>query len=219
MNRELLIIVLLSIAISAGVVGGMYYLYMQDLQSNSRTEIDAQQKNTARTQSQKPASGQTKWNKPQPRTHTSDTPMKCTQLDGSVFYTNLPRCEDADLNNRISHVDPVKPVPRVTLEQKPKRRVTRQPSSYADRGLILVDRSPSSFRQPCKFPIGMAQKIEKKSLKLKDDPKDSVWRSSYCRWVCEAEREQCGRTDRYLLYAGMCSAHRYQSLRDCDDVY
>jgi len=69
------------------------------------------------------------------------------------------------------------------------------------------------------YPFGMAQKIEKKSLRLKDDPKTSVWKDSFCRWVCEAEREHCGDMDKYVLNAGMCNKHKYQSITDCEDVY
>lgn len=197
----------------------MYYWFVQDLKSKANSGVGSQPKKTVLAQPQNATSGQTKLNKQLPGNRASATPKKCTQPDGSVFYTNAPRCQDANLNNRISHSDPVKPVPRVALNEIPQSRPKKQSSSYSDQGLILVDQHPSSFKQACKFPIGMAQKIEKKSLRLKDDPKTSVWKDSFCRWVCEADREQCGSMNQYLLNAKMCNKHQYQSLKDCDDVY
>ena len=153
-------------------VGGAHYLYLQDLKKVP-DEVTVKPPSDIGT-------GKSYLPTTQPAIGRTDTPIECKKSDGTVFYTNATRCEDADLNNRISIADPVKPVPRVRVTSKQKS--SSQKSGSNRQSLKSI---PRSMTNACSFPIGMARRIEKKSLRLKDPPEESLWKGSYCRWVCE----------------------------------
>jgi len=81
-------------------------------------------------------------------------------------------------------LNPVKPVPRVKAKKKnnnTKKRRTAQASATRNSNLKSI---PQEMTVACSFPIGMARKIETRSLSLKSDPEERIWKGSYCRWVC-----------------------------------
>jgi hypothetical protein len=204
MRKDSLIIFSVSIVLTLGIVGGAHYLYLQNQKwIPGPTTIH-----------QSPAVGTTqpKRSVVPPAKRRTSTPIKCTKPDGSVFWTNAARCEDADLNNRLSFADPVKPVPRVKLNST-KTSKSRTPESNSKR----LKSIPRNMKQECKFPVGKAQEIEKDSLRLKDNPAESIWKDSYCRWVCEARMDGCENIEEYLGLTYLCPRRSYSDSRDCDD--
>lgn len=207
MKKDSLFIFSISIVLSLSIVGGAYYLNLQKQQSSPKTGvtetpllIDAGQ-----------ATGRTGV----PATQRTATPIKCTQPDGSVFWTNAARCAGADLENRLSFADPVKPVPRVRLSDSKNEKSdsgSTRTSSSARKKLKPI---PRELTIACSFPIGMAQKIETRSLNLKSDPSESIWKDSYCRWICEARVESCGNLDDYLNLVSLCPKRWFASKRSC----
>jgi len=136
----------------------------------------------------------------QPAKQRTTKIIQCIQLDGSVFWTNASRCEDADLNNSLSYYEHVTPAPQAKADNN-RKTSSKQTSQQAKNSLKPI---PRNMPVSCSFPIGMARRIEKKSLSLKPDPTESAWRDSYCRWVCEARSEGCESVDSYLDLAQLC---------------
>lgn len=224
MNRESLFIFMTAIALSAGIVGGLYYMAVIKPEYSSRVETRQSEPqsgsaNTKRGNRTKvPASGRT------------NVVKKCTQADGSVFWTNAVSCDAADLNNRISRADPVQPFTGNThlAKTSSSRSSARsgkagKPGAAGKSGNSYSSRSQDSVVKPipqtmpvsCKFPIGMARKIERKSLSLKSDPADSIWKKSYCRWVCDARTEGCEDIGDYLEKVNICPSHWGMDQRNC----
>jgi len=198
-RRDSKFIFITTLILTLGIVGVIDYLYKQEqkqgLKSRSASENPSLQPAPTKRIPYQSAAGRTA------------TPIKCSKADGTVFWTNAIRCEDADLDNRLSFSSPVKPIPRV-IASKPIKGGTATSSSRARVASVgNVEPIPRQMNYACKFPIGMAQKIEVKSLRLKDDPAKSVWKDPYCRWVREAERKRCGDVGKYLQYARICNRY------------
>ena len=180
-------------------VGGAHYLYLQDLK---KVPDEVTVKPPSDIATGKPYVPPT-----QPVVRRTATPIKCVKSNGTVFYTNASRCEDADLNNRISIADPVKRIPSSGKQKSSSRK-----SGSSGQSLKPI---PRSMTNACSFPIGMARRIEKKSLRLKDPPEESLWKGSYCRWVCEARVENCGNLGEYLKHPSICPRKWRPSKRSC----
>lgn len=198
-RRDSQIIFITTLILVLGIVGVTDYLYKQNqkhgLKPRSPSENPGFQPAPAKRLT------------PQSAARRTATPIKCSKADGSVFWTNAIRCEDADLDNRLSFSSPVKPIPRA-ITRKPDKRGTATRSPRARVASVgNVEPLPRQMNYACKFPIGMARKIEAKSLRLKDDPAESVWKDPYCRWVREAEREHCGDVGKYLRYTRICNRY------------
>ena len=202
MRKESLVIFTISIVLTIGIVGGAHYLYLQ--QQNKSVGTATYRQPTPIAQS-KTTSRNT-----QPIKGRTAVPIKCKKPDGSVFWTNALRCADADLDNRLSFADPVKRVPRVKVNDS----ISKKPQSSSAKNNNQKS-FPQDMRFQCKYPIGMARKIEIKSLSLKDEPNESVWKDSYCRWVCEARAENCGGLEGYLNLVSICPSHYGLSKRAC----
>jgi len=193
--------------LTLGIVAGTHYLYLQKQQllpnpvaTEPPPRIDAGQ-----------VTGQTGV----PANRRTATPIKCTKPDGSVFWTNAARCEGADLDNRLSYADPVKPVPRVRVNDSQSNKLNPGSSPTSSSARKKPNPIPQDMTIECSFPIGMAQKIETRSLNLKSDPSESTWRDSYCRWICEARVENCGNLDEYLNLVSLCPWRPKMSKRAC----
>jgi len=198
-RKDSQIIFTATLVLTLGIVAVTYYLYKQEqkqgLKSWPTSNNPSFQPAPAKRSPSQSAAGRTA------------TPIKCSKADGSVFWTNAIRCEDADLNNKLSFSSPVKPIPRVITSKPDKKGPATSSSRTRVANARQVEPIPREMNFSCKFPIGMAQKIEAKSLRLKDDPEESVWRDPYCRWVREAERENCGDVGKYLQYARICNRY------------
>ena len=202
MRKDSLIVFATSIVLTLGIVGGAHYLYLQDQKPIPGEPAVKPQTATGALQ--------TKPQMNQPAKRRTAKIIQCTQPDGSEFWTNASRCEDADLNNTLSYYDHA-PQAKVDNRRKPN---SKQASRQAKNSLQPISRSMTNA---CSFPIGMARRIEKKSLSLKQDPSDSVWRNSYCRWVCEARREGCESVDSYLDLGHLCPERAFVNNVLCMD--
>lgn len=205
MQKESIIIFSLSALISVGIVGALSYFHNKsnqrqatptatEYQPSASTLNKRLQANTQQQKRKAQASGRLKY------------PQKCTDTEGNITFTDQPNCANAKPRNNLSIVDFVSPPPRQT---KPQNR--KQANSYgkSTSGNQAVKPIPGTMVNACKFPIGMARKIEKKSLRLKDDPAESIWKDSYCKWVCEARNEQCEDVDAYLEFSRICQRSWY----------
>ena len=99
------------IVLTLGVAGGAYYFYLQDQKAAPYEQVAEPQPDIGNAQAVNPTD--------KPAVRRTDTPIKCTQADGSVFWTNATRCEDADLDNRLSFAEPLTPAP--APEEKTKK--------------------------------------------------------------------------------------------------
>ena len=211
MRKDSLVIFVISVVLTLGIVGGLHYLYLQK-QKQAPSEVITEPSSDIGT-------GKTYQPTIQPTVRRTVTPpavrrtataIKCVKPDGTVFWTNATQCKYADLNNRLSFTDFVKPVPRVTTTSKQKSSSQKSESNRQSLKPI-----PRSMTNACSFPIGMARRIEKKSLRLKDPPEESLWKDSYCRWICEARVENCGNLGDYLRYPSICPRQWRSSKRSC----
>lgn len=210
MRKDSLIIFTVSIVLTLGIVGGAHFLYLQKQKGVSNPASNTSHQSPSTVQPTQARSSDIP-----PANHRTATPIKCTKSDGTVFWTNAARCEGADLGNRLSYADPVKPIPRVKSNKKynnTKKESTSQASGTRNNTLKPI---PQEMTFACSFPIGMAQKIETRSLSLKADPEESIWKDSYCRWVCEARVENCGNLNEYLNLVRLCPRRPNMSKRTC----
>ena len=209
MRKDSLIIFTTSIVLTLGIVGGAYYLYLQGQKATPDKEVGEPQPNIGNAQAVNHAV--------KPAVRRTATPIKCTQADGSVFWTNASRCEDADLNNRLSFAEPVKPIPRVKTKSS-TFDITQKAWTHTSQANSKVLKSiPGKMNNACSFAIGKAQEIEKKSLRLKDDPAESLWKEYYCRWVCEARAEKCEDIEDYLGMTRLCPNKHYPDKSYCNN--
>jgi len=203
MRKESLIYTAISIVLMLAIVAGVHYLDQQEQEATTDRATGESRPGVSNAQSANPVS--------QPAVRRTATPIKCTLPDGSVFYTNASRCENADLDNRLSIAEPMNPT------RKDKAREDEDSESQSTFDLTqkaweqtshangkALKQIPWKMKNECSFPIGKAQEIEQNSLRLKDDPAESVWRDSYCRWVCEARVAGCEDIEDYLGMTGLC---------------
>ena len=160
MRKESLVLFATSIVLMLANIGGTHYLYLQDQKATPEKEAREPPYGTGN------ASASDRNVKPD--VVRTATPIKCTQADGSVFYTNASRCEDADLNNRLSYAEPVKPLHQEKSDSSTFdiTQIAWAPTSQAN-GKTLKQ-IPWNMKNECSFPIGKAQEIEHNSLRLKD---------------------------------------------------
>ena len=209
MRQNSLIIFTTFVVLTLCIVGGTHYLYLQGQKATPDKELLETQPGIGNAQAVNRAV--------KPAVRRTATPIKCTQADGSVFWTNASRCEDADLNNRLSFAEPVKPAPR----EKTKNStfdITQKAWTHTSQANSRVLKSiPWKMNNACSFAIGKAQEIEKKSLQLKDDPAESLWKESYCRWVCEARAEKCEDIENYLRMTQLCPNRYHPDKSYCNN--
>ena len=209
MRKDSLIIVATSIVLTLGIVGAAHYLYLQD----QKLIPDEPEVKSKAIVGAVPPSAMTA----QPSRQRTSKIIQCAQADGSVFWTNASRCEDADLDNRISHADPVKPVPRVRVNDDSRNNAKTTRLQAASTKTKRLKSIPWKMNNVCSFAIGKAQEIEKKSLRRKDDPAESIWKDSYCRWVCEARAEKCEDIGDYLGMTHLCPNRYYPDKSYCNN--
>jgi hypothetical protein len=209
MKKESLITFAKYIVLMLGIFGGAYYLYLQDQKATLDEEIAEPQPVIGNAQAVNRAV--------EPAVRRTATPIKCTQADGSVFWTNASRCEDADLNNRLSFAEPVKPAPREKTKSSTYEITEKAWINTSQANSRVLKPIPRKMNNVCSFAIGKAQEIEKKSLRLKDDPAESLWKESYCRWVCEARAENCEDIEDYLGMTQLCPDKHYPDKSYCNN--
>ena len=212
MRKDSLIVFATSIVLTLGIVGVAHYLYLQDQKlipdrpiSKPRAVVGAVQSSPQTIQPTKRSN--------QPTKRRTNKIIQCTQANGSVFWTNAGSCANANLNNTLSYYEHVSPAPRVKKDNK-RKTSSRQNYRQAKNSIKPI---PRDMHFSCSFPIGKAQRIEKKSLRLKDDPSESLWKESYCRWVCEARFERCEDIKDYLDMTRLCPNRYIRKKSDCND--
>lgn len=124
----------------------------------------------------------------------SETILTCSAVDGTVFYTNATRCEDADLESRVSEVPALEPVP---LPQSRPVCLGAQPG-----GQITHD-----FLPVCMEPFNKALELEPFLLES-DDPVGSRAGKRYCAFITEGVQAGCMATSAQFCFLDICQAQR-----------
>ena len=208
MRKESGILFATSIVLMLAIVGGTHYLYLQGRPATPEQETRELPFGVGNAQASRPAI--------RPAVRRTATPIKCTQPNGSVFWTNATRCEDADLDNRLSFAEPVNTGAKVKAKSSTFDVTQKAWEHTSQANSQILKQVPWKMKNECSYPIGKAQEIEKKSLRLKDDAAESVWKDSYCRWVCEARFEKCEDMEDYLGMMRLCPNRYYRDKKDCD---
>jgi hypothetical protein len=212
MRKESIIIFSLAALISIGIVGALSYFHNKSNQRPATSATTNHQLPPVSTPNKQPYASTRQQTRKAPASGRLKYPQKCTDANGHITFTDQPNCANAKPRTNLSIVDSVSPPPRQTKPQNRKRANSDGKSTNRNQ---VVKPIPGTMVVSCKFPIGMARKIEKKSLKLKDDPAESIWKDSYCRWVCEARVESCGNLNDYLELVSLCPRRSHMSKRSC----
>lgn len=129
--------------------------------------------------------------------------IECHDPKVGKFYTNAASCNGADLDNRISYAQTA-PAPLARSQYKQRKTISKAPQRVRPEqkpNLRLTGKSPPPGLPPeCRFPVGRALEIER-ILSAADDPRQSTWAKSYCRFRCEALRERCPVNDSDFHYS------------------
>lgn len=141
--------------------------------------------------------------------------------NGTPVYTNARSCDEVDYHSRLSRAEPFQPVPnpdryKDSDYQSPDRAAanSRVDSSKAKQKTNVCDKTtlrlhgrspPKGLNQSCKFAVGKALEIER-SLAVADDPAESTWLKSYCKWVYEAEEDDCNVPSGTYCFIQHCSS-------------
>ncbi|MEE4218480.1 MAG: hypothetical protein V2I48_12775 [Xanthomonadales bacterium] len=192
MRRESAVIFIISLIITTGVVGGLYYLNVGRPVKQEKQPIPEPVVQTAAPVGASAAS-------------RSDKIIKCVDAEIGEFYTNATSCEKADLENRMSHAQP-------TYESRgPTNPTIARQADSSTRGqsrekpdIRRVAKSvPSGLSVSCKFSAGRALEIER-NLSIVADPADSIWKENYCKWIREARKEKCELESGFFYYESIC---------------
>lgn len=125
----------------------------------------------------------------------SNTILTCTAVNGTVFYTNATRCEDADLENRVN----VLPTPKAPPKSRPEC-LGAQPG----------EPRVQSFLGVCIEPFNKALELERFLLES-DDPVNSRAGERYCALITEGVQAGCMATSNQFCFLDICQAQREKS--------
>ncbi|HKX55689.1 MAG TPA: hypothetical protein VJN01_06295, partial [Xanthomonadales bacterium] len=130
----------------------------------------------------------------------------CQHPEHGTVYTNAANCSEVDYDNRLSQAEPYEPIANpdryknndyqapqnAAANSRSKNTSSKQQVSECDKtSLRMHARSPpKGLNVSCRFSVGKALEIER-SLAVADDPAESTWLDSYCKWVNEAEKDEC----------------------------
>lgn len=203
MNKETLILLLTTLVITAGMVGGLHYWYLhrQGLLAEPR-EVGTRPGFETGERAPQPAPAST----PAPVAR-SGAIIECPAPDGTRFYTNAPSCEEADLDNRLSEAQRYRSVARPGAEPALRRAATaggRAGRSSNSPSLPGYRQTPGSVPRACKWEWGRALEIER-MLAAADEPGESRWVPNYCQRLCEAFEEGCRPTGDDFHFIGVCA--------------
>ena len=191
-----------SVILTALIIGGVYYMTVVRNPASEKT--DAWQtlspnQPTGYVNSTPDISAETS----QRRT---DTPIKCQDPEIGEYWTNAATCEGADLHNRLSHAAPLVTSPDrkkysgQDYTPPAKQAANSRTKKNSKPNLRFNGKSPPpGLNISCRFSVGKALEIER-DLAAADDPKESTWRENYCKWRCEAVKDQCPVEDSYFYY-------------------
>jgi hypothetical protein len=213
MRKDSIAIGGLSLLITAAVVGGAWYLAQQEPKTPPSPEEAAW---TTLEPGAVDASSV-----PDVAAETSsargDQILECHDPKVGKFYTNAASCAEADVHNRLSIAQPLasaqKPRPYSGTEYKSpaeQAKESRQSKPKKPNLRLLAKAPPSGLNPACTFAVGKALELER-DLSTVRDPSKSIWREDYCKWRCEAARDNCGvpADTYYYEYRKLCPDQYY----------
>lgn len=201
MRRDSAFIFVISVLITAGIVGGVYYMSIPR---------PIEQADSESSQMQAPSSSPVAGNIASPvysQNERTDQIIKCVDPEKGEFWTNAKDCESADLDNRISNAQTFRPTDYISpnaAESRKDLQVSKSSESNNKPSLRRVAKAvPSDLSVSCKFAVGKALEIER-DLSAADTPGESIWRENYCRWVNETRSEGCDIAGNFFYYGHLC---------------
>jgi hypothetical protein len=201
MRKDSVFIFGMSVLITAGIVGGVYY--MNIVRPIEQADSWPRQMQTPNA---RPATG----NVASPaysQNERTDRIIKCVDPQRGEFWTNAKNCESADLDNRISNAQTFRSTDYISPSSKEIRKDLRTSSSINPRAkpdLRQVAKAvPKGLGVSCRFAVGRALEIER-MLSASDDPAESTWRENYCKWINETHEEGCDLPAGVFYYGAIC---------------
>jgi len=188
-----------TLVITAAIVAGVYLLDRAERSAPSETTED---------------SGWTSLSSGNVSAETSrarsDHIITCQHPEYGTVYSNAANCDEVDYENRLSRAESFQAVPERdrytgTDYHSPESAAANSRSYSTNKtqqkpNLRLHGKSPpSGLNVSCKFSVGKALEIER-NLAASDNPRESSWRKSYCKFRCEAIQESCPVADDYFYY-------------------
>lgn len=137
---------------------------------------------------------------------------QCTKADGSVFYTNLVNCSDADTTPGLSVIEaPRRTAPsnrsgtnRSTTQSRTQQNRSNQQKDRCGRlALPGTDTAPSDIPRVCDWSWGRAREIER-MLSAADNPAQSTWKGEYCERLTEIWDAGCRPKAADFCYEEIC---------------
>lgn len=112
--------------------------------------------------------------------------LECRAKDGSTFYTNAARCEDADLDNRLTEVPAIEPAADPAIG-----RNCLDPEVY------------QQFLPACAEPFRAALELESR-LAETANPLDSPYAMEYCDLIAQGAHAGCPASSATFCYLRVC---------------
>ena len=188
MRRDSAFVFGFSILISAVIVSGLYYMSVQRPIQHASSEIGKQKGTIA-----EPAVGMSS-GVSDPQSNRTDQIIKCIDPDIGEFWTNARDCQSADLDNRMSNAQSYRgaiyPGSKTSESQKDNHKTSKRIMNQKPDIRQVAKEVPDGLSVSCRFAVGRALEIER-PLSAADDPAESIWRESYCKWVTEVREEDC----------------------------
>lgn len=217
MRTDSIIIGIFTVAITAAIIGGVYYMAAVRQAAQSPTGQSATwhtlEPQSAETTGNSGLSAETSTPRSPARTNT---PIRCNDPELGEFWTNASTCDQADLHNRLSIAEPVLEQPQDPYDNKnyvdPAEQAARNRSqSGTSRQVVAKEPSlrgtakspPAGLSPECRFPVGKALEIER-ALSAADDPNESIWRKDYCKWLGEVWDGRCDVPADLFFYRNIC---------------
>lgn len=130
-----------------------------------------------------------------PAAARSDRIIECTAADGSTFHTNALRCEDADLDNRVTEI--------------PARPAMVNP----DAGRNCLDpATPHQFRPACAEPFRAAMNLEA-DLAAAPNALDAPELDEYCDLIAQGVHAGCPANSAVFCYLSLCQQRAQAPVR------
>lgn len=193
MRKDSVIIFGISLLITTLIVGGAYYLTFKNPAAEETSGMESLPK---------PATPVVK--QPIPSRNTNPI-LKCHDPELGEFYTNASSCDEADLENTISHAESITPSRAVKDSTLSSRSSAHKVQKREDEPDIrrVAKNVPPGLSVSCKFSVGKALEVER-VLSASDDPAESIWVENYCKWVKESRAEKCEIEIDFFYYRHLC---------------
>lgn len=181
----------IGIAIAVIAVGAIGYLLYGELQGE-RAAPGSDASSATRAPAAPSTISDTATTTPAPT--RSDTILTCEAVDGSIFYTNATRCEDADLDNRVNVLPALEASPVA-----PGDCLGAQPGGPRVQSFLAV----------CMEPFNEALELEPLLLESPDPARSRAARR-YCDLITQGVQAGCMATSDQFCFLPVCQALREQ---------